>query len=127
MNLAIFEASISAGVSRCVEWLTCQVDTKAWMCDSASGPSVYRGYGYGMMSYAGSSGKTEKGFGSGWVTSRGLGGGVGVESTRDRVSGSEDCNGGASDTPGKDWSVTAESEVPSTGSGRHVGGRDRVV
>ena len=50
VNSAIFEASISAGVNRCVEWLACQVDTKARMCDSASGPSVYRGYGYGMMS-----------------------------------------------------------------------------
>ena len=72
MNSAIFEASISAGVSRCVEWLACQVETKALMCDSASGPSVYHGYGYDMMSYSGSSGRTGKGFGSGWVTSGGL-------------------------------------------------------
>ena len=57
----------------------------------------------------------------------GLGGGVGVESTRDRVSSGEDCNGGAFDSSGRDWSMTAESEVPSTGSGRWAGGRDRVV
>ena len=50
VNSAIFEASISVGVRRCVEWLAYQVDTKARMCDSASDPSVYRGYGYGMMS-----------------------------------------------------------------------------
>ena len=79
------------------------------------------------MSYAESSGKTEKGFRLGWLTSRGLGGGVGVESTRDRVSGGEDCNGGASDCSGKDWSVTAESEVPSTVSGRQARGRDLVL
>ena len=64
MNSAIFEASILAGIRRCVEWLACQVDMKARMCDSASGPSVYRGYGYGMMSYSGSSGSTGKGFSS---------------------------------------------------------------
>ena len=80
-----------------------------------------------MVSNSGSSGKTGKGLGSGWVTSGGLGGGVGVESTRDRVSGGEDCNGGASISSGKDWSVTAESEVPSIGSGCRAGGRDRVV
>ena len=80
-----------------------------------------------MVSRSGSSGKVGKGLGSGWVTSRGLDGGVGVESTRDQVLGGEDCNGGASDSSGKDWSVTAESEVPSTGSGRRAGGRDRVV
>ena len=80
-----------------------------------------------MVSYSGSSGRTRKGFGSGWVTSGGLGEGFGVESTRDRVSDGVDCNGGASDCSGKDWLVTAESEVPSTGSGRRVGGRDRVV
>ena len=45
-----------------------------------------------MVSNSGSSGKTGKGLGSGWVTSGGLGGEVGVESTRDRVSGGEDCN-----------------------------------
>ena len=61
------------------------------------------------------------------MTSGGLGGGVGVESTRDRVSDGEDCKGAASDSAGKDWSVTAESEVLSTGSGRQAGGRDRVV
>ena len=80
-----------------------------------------------MVSKSGSSGKTGKGLGSGWVTSGGLGGGVGVESTRDRVSGGEDCNNEAPDCSGKDWSVTAESEVPSTGSGCRAGGRDRVV
>ena len=74
MNSAIFEASVSAGVRRCVEWLACHVDMKARMCDSTSGPSVYRGYGYGMMSYSRSSGRTGKGFGSGWVTSGGLDG-----------------------------------------------------
>ena len=87
MNSAIFEASISAGVRRCVEWFACQVDMKARICDSASRPSVYRGYGYGMMSYSGSSGRTGKGFGSGWVTSGGLGrgfvGGFVGESTLD--------------------------------------------
>ena len=61
------------------------------------------------------------------MTSGGLGGGVGVESTRDRVSGGEDCNNEAPDCSGKDWSVTAESQVPSTGPGRRAGGRDRVV
>ena len=71
-----------------------------------------------MVSKSGSSGKTGKGLGPGWVTSGGVGGGVGVESTRDRVSSGEDCNWGASDISGKDWSVTAESEVLSTGSGR---------
>ena len=80
-----------------------------------------------MVSKSGSSGKTGKGLGSGWVTSGGLGGGVGVESPRDRVSGDEDCNGGAFNSSGKDWSMTAESEVPSTGSGRRACGRDRVV
>ena len=84
-------------------------------------------YGYGMMSSSGSFGNTGKGFGSGWLTSGGLGGGVGVESTCDRVSGGEDCNGVASDSSGRDWSVTAESEVRSTGSGRWAGGWDRVV
>ena len=81
VNSTIFEASISSGVRRCVESFSCQVDMKARICDSASGPSVYRGYGYGMMSYSGSSGRTGKGFGSGWVTSGGLGGGFGGEST----------------------------------------------
>ena len=80
-----------------------------------------------MVSKSGSSGKTGKGLGSGWVTSGGLGGGVGVESTRDRVSGGEDCNNEASDCSGKDWSVTTESQVPSTGPGRRAGGRDRVL
>ena len=79
-----------------------------------------------MVSRSGYSGKTGKGLGLGWVTSGGFGGEVGVESTRDRVSGGEDCNGGASDGFWKDWSVTAESEVPSTGSERQAGGRDRV-
>ena len=58
-----------------------------------------------MVSKSGSSGKIGKGLGSGWVTSRGLGGEVGVESTRDRVSRGENCYGGASDSSGKDWSV----------------------
>ena len=40
VNSAVFEASISADVSRCVEGLACQVDTKARMCDYASGSSV---------------------------------------------------------------------------------------
>ena len=62
-----------------------------------------------MVSKYGSSGKTGKGLGSGWVTSGGLGGGLGVESTHDRVSGGEDCNGGASDISRKDCSVTTES------------------
>ena len=56
-----------------------------------------------MVSNSGSFGKTGKGLGSGWVTFGGLGGGVGVGSTRDRVSGGEDCNWGASDISGKDW------------------------
>ena len=43
------------------------------------------------------------------------------------MSGAEDCTGEASDCSGNDWSVTAESEVPSTGSGRRAGGRDLVV
>ena len=80
-----------------------------------------------MVSRSGSSDKTGKGLGSGWVTFGGLGGEVGVESTRDRVSGGEDCNWGASDISWKDWSVTAESEVPSSASGCQAGGRDRVV
>ena len=80
-----------------------------------------------MVSYSRSSGRTGKGLGSGWVTSGGLGGGFGGKSTRDRVSGGEDCTGETSDCSGKDWSVTAESEVPSTGSGRRAGGRDLVV
>ena len=80
-----------------------------------------------MMSYSGSSGRTGKGFGSGWVTSGGLGGGFGGESTHDRVSYGKDCTGETSDCSGKDWSVTAKSEVPSTGSGRRAGGRDLVV
>ena len=80
-----------------------------------------------MVSYSGSSGSTGKGLGSGCVTSGGLGGGFGGESTRDRVSGGEDCTGETSDCSGRDWSVTAESEVPSTSSGRRAGGRDRVV
>ena len=62
-----------------------------------------------MILYSKSSGRTGKGFASGWVTSGGLGGGFGVESTHDRVFGCEDCNGGASECSGKDWSVTAES------------------
>ena len=80
-----------------------------------------------MMPYSGSSGRTGKGFGSGWVTSGGLGGGFGGDSTRDRVSGGEDCTRETSDCSGKDWSVNAESEVPSTGSRRRAGGRDLVV
>ena len=43
------------------------------------------------------------------------------------MSGGEDCNGGTSDCSGKDWSVNAESEVPSTDVGRRAGGRDLVV
>ena len=80
-----------------------------------------------MVSKSGCSGKTGKGLGSGWMTSQGLSGGVGVESTRDQVSGGKYCNGGASDSSGKDWSVIAESEVPSTSSGCQASGRDRVV
>ena len=80
-----------------------------------------------MVLYSGSSGSAGKGLGSGCVTSEGLGGGLGGESTRDRVSGGEDCTGETSDFSGRDWSVTAESEVPSTGSGRRAGGRDLVV
>ena len=80
-----------------------------------------------MVSRSGSFGKAGKGLGSGWVTSGGLGGEVRVESTRDWVSGGEDCNRWASASSWKDWSVTAESEVPSTGSERRAGGRDRVM
>ena len=127
MNSAIFDASISGGVRRCVKWFTCQVEMKARICDSASGPLVYRGYGYDMMSYCGSSSRTGKGLGSGRVTSGGLGGGFGGESTRDQVSGGEDCTGETSDFSGKYWSVTAESEVPSTGLGRRAGGQDLMV
>ena len=72
------------------------------MCESALGSSVYRGYGYDMISKSRFSGKTGKDSGLGWVTSGGLGGRVGVESIRDRVSGGEDCNGGASDSSRKD-------------------------
>ena len=61
------------------------------------------------------------------MTYGGLGGGAAVESTRDRMSGGADCNGEASDSSGKDWPVTAKSEVPSIGSGRRAGGRDLVV
>ena len=61
------------------------------------------------------------------MTSGGLVGGFGGESTRDRVSGGKDCTGETSDCSGRDWSVTAESEVPSTGSGRRAGGRDLVL
>ena len=67
-----------------------------------------------------------KGLGSGWVTFGGLGGEVGAESTREWVSGGKDCNQWASDSSWNDLSVTAESEVPSTGSERQAGGRDRV-
>ena len=42
--------------------------------DSASGPSVYRGYGYG---------KTGKGLCSGWLTSGALGDATGSEPTCD--------------------------------------------
>ena len=73
------------------------------MCDSTSGPSV------------------------GWLTSGGLDGETGAESTRDWVSGAEDCNQCASDGSGEDCCVIAESEVPSIGSERRAGGRDRVM
>ena len=79
------------------------------------------------MSYSGSSGSSGKGLGSGWVTSGGLGGGWGGESARDWVSDGEDFTGETAEGSGKDWSVTAESEVPSTSSGRQVGGRDLVL
>ena len=80
-----------------------------------------------MVSYSGSSGSSGKGLGSGWVTSGGLGGGWGGESARDWVSDGEDFTGETAEGSGKDWSVTAESEVPSTGSGRRAGGRDLVL
>ena len=67
------------------------------------------------------------GLGRGCVTSGGVGGGFEGESARDRVSSGEDCTGETSDYSGRDWSVTVESEVPSTGSGRRAGGRDLVV
>ena len=80
-----------------------------------------------MVSRSGFSGKVRKGLGLGWLTSGGLDGETGAESTRDWVSGAEDCNQCASDGSGEDCSVSAESEVPSTGSGRRGGGRDRVM
>ena len=67
-----------------------------------------------MMSRSGFSGKAGKGLGSGWLTSRGLDGEIGVESTRDLVSGAEDCNWCAFDGYGEYYCVTAESKVPST-------------
>ena len=51
-----------------------------------------------------------------------LGGEVGAESTSDWVSSGEDCNQWASESSWKDWSVTVESKVPSTGSERRAGG-----
>ena len=122
MNSAILDASTSTAVRSCVEWLACQVDTKDRMWDSASGPSVYRGYGYGMVS--GNSGKE---LCSGWLTSGGLDGEIGSEPTCDKVSCAGDCKWCASDSSGEDCWVSAESEVPSTGSGRRAGGRDRVM
>ena len=80
-----------------------------------------------MVSYSGSSGSSGKGLGSGWVTSGGLGGGWGGESARDWVSDGEDFTGETAEGSGKDWSVTAESEVPSTGSRHRAGSRDLVV
>ena len=80
-----------------------------------------------MVSRSGSSGKVGKGLGSSWVTSGGLDGEVGAESTRNWVSGREDCNRCASDSSGEDCSMSAESEVPSTGSRQRTGGRDRMV
>ena len=55
-----------------------------------------------MVSRSGSSGKVGKGLGSSWVTSGGLDGEVGAESTRNWVSGREDCNRCASDSSGED-------------------------
>ena len=80
-----------------------------------------------MVSRSGFSGKAGNGLGSGWLTSGGLDGEIGAESTRDWVSGAEDFNWGASDSSGEDYCVNPESEVPSTGSGRRGGGRDRVM
>ena len=80
-----------------------------------------------MVSRSESLGNAGKGLGSGWVTSRGLGGEIGAESIRDCVSGGADGNGWASNSSWKGWSVIAESEVPSTGSGCRAGGRDRVM
>ena len=77
-ELRNLDASTSATVRRCVKRLACQVDRKARMWDSASGPSIYRGYGYGMVSKSGFSGNVGKGLCSGWLTSGGLGGCSGV-------------------------------------------------
>ena len=76
-----------------------------------------------MVSRSGFSGKAGKGLRSAWVTSGGLDREIGAEFARDWVSGGEDCNRCASDSSGEDCSVSAESEVPSIGSGRRVGGR----
>ena len=70
-----------------------------------------------MVLRSGSSGKPGKRLGLGWVTSRGVDGEIGAESTPEWVSGGEDCNRCASDSLCEDWLVTAESEVPSIGSG----------
>ena len=89
---AILEASISTVVTRCVEWLAYQVDTKARMWDSTSGPYVYRGYGYDMVSRSGFSGNVGKGLCSGWLSSGGIDGGIKSEPTCDWVSSAGDGN-----------------------------------
>ena len=80
-----------------------------------------------MVLRSGSSGKPGKRLGLGWVTSRGVDGEIGAESTRKRVSGGENCNRCASDSSCEDWSETAELEVPWTGSWCRAGDLDRVV
>ena len=51
-----------------------------------------------MVSRSRSSGKAGNSLGSVWVTSGGLDVEIGMESTRDWVSGAEDCNRCASDS-----------------------------
>ena len=80
-----------------------------------------------MVSRSGLSGNAGKGLCSGWLTSGGLRGGMGSEPTCDWVSGAGDCKWCDSDGSGEDCWVSAESEVPSIGSGHRAGGRDRVM
>ena len=93
------------------------------MWDSASGQSVYRGYGVKIRV----SGNAGKEFCSGWLTSGGLEGEIGSEATSDRVSGAGECKWCDADSSGEDCYVRAKSKVPLTGLGRRDGGRDRVM
>ena len=93
------------------------------MWDSASGQSVYRGYGVKIRV----SGNAGKEFCSGWLTSGGLEGEIGSEATSDRVSGAGECKWCGVDSFGEDCCVSVELDVPSTVSRWQDGGRDRVM